>query len=211
MSLTLKTVDAGGDLAAVMHGLGQRARAAARALALAPAGAKERGARRHGGGFPGAAPAILAANAEDVAEAQAAARRAFLDRLSLNERRRGDGRGRRGRAASPDPVGAVMDAWDAAERDDDRARRVPLGVIGVIYESRPNVTADAGALCLKAGNAVILRGGSDSFRSARAIHAALAAGPARGRAAGGRRSARADPRPRRRRRDAGRASTARST
>ena len=65
----------------------------------------------------------------------------------------------------PDPVGAVPETLVAPERPDHRARRLPLGVIGVIFESRPNVTADAGALCLKAGNAVILRGGSDSFRS----------------------------------------------
>ena len=79
---------------------------------------------------------------------------------------------------------------------------MPLGVIGIIYESRPNVTADAGALCLKAGNAAILRGGSESFRSSRAIHACLARRPARGRPAGGRDPARADERSRGRRHDA---------
>ena len=103
-----------------------------------------------------------------------------------------------------DPVGAGHRVLDAAERHDHRARAVPLGVVGVIYESRPNVTADAGALTLKAGNAVILRGGSDSFRSSRAIHAALAQGLARGQPAGGGDLARADARPRRRRHDAAR-------
>src|SRR5260370_19466679 len=74
----------------------------------------------------------------------------------------------------PDPVGVVTESWTRPNGMTIERVRVPLGVIGVVYESRPNVTADAGALCLKAGNAVILRGGSESFRSARAIHAALA-------------------------------------
>ena len=76
----------------------------------------------------------------------------------------------------PDPVGAVTESWTRPNGMTIERVRVPLGVIGVIYESRPNVTADAGALCLKSGNAVILRGGSDSFRSSRAIHAALVEG-----------------------------------
>src|SRR5258708_6034479 len=79
-------------------------------------------------------------------------------------------------AALPDPVGTVISGWDRPNGMRIERVRVPLGVIGIIYESRPNVTADAGALGLKAGNAVILRGGSDSFRSSRAIHAAIAAG-----------------------------------
>ena len=122
--------------------------------------------------------AILAANAEDLAQAKSGgATAAYLDRLKLDDKRiaaMADGidvvRGLR------DPVGAVTESWTRPNGMTIERVRVPLGVIGVIYESRPNVTADAGALCLKAGNAVILRGGSDSFRSSRAIHAALAAG-----------------------------------
>src|SRR5688572_15442820 len=121
------------------------------------------------------AAAILAANAEDLAEAKSdTASAAFLDRLMLDE----------GRVAAmadgidivrglPDPVGTVTESWTRPNGMTIERVRVPLGVIGVIYESRPNVTADAGALCLKAGNAAILRGGSESYRSARAIHAAL--------------------------------------
>ncbi len=82
-----------------------------------------------------------------------------------------------------DPVGIVADAWERPNGMKIERVRVPLGVVGVIYESRPNVTADAGALCLKAGNAVILRGGSDSLRTSRAIHAALDRRPHRGRLA----------------------------
>src|SRR5262249_1304223 len=122
-----------------------------------------------------ASNAILAANAEDCAEARASgATAAFLDRLTLDERRvaaMADGV-----AASADlagPIGARMDAWMRPNGLRIERIRVPLGVIGVIYESRPNVTADAAALCLKAGNAVILRGGSESFRSAHAIHTAI--------------------------------------
>src|SRR5258707_7064077 len=121
---------------------------------------------------------ILAANAEDVAEAKAAgANAAFLDRLTLTPKivaAMADGIEVVRRL--PDPVGAVMESWTRPNGMTIERVRVPLGVIGVIYESRPNVTADAAVLCLKAGNAVILRGGSESFRSSRAIHAALASG-----------------------------------
>ena len=121
---------------------------------------------------------ILAANAEDVAEAKASgANAAFLDRLSL------DAKGVAAMADGieivrdlADPVGAMMESWTRPNGMTIERVRVPLGVVGVIYESRPNVTADAAVLCLKAGNAVILRGGSESFRSARAIHAALVEG-----------------------------------
>jgi glutamate-5-semialdehyde dehydrogenase len=126
------------------------------------------------------APAILAANAEDAAEAKAKAETAspaFLDRLTLDDGRvkaMADGidvvRG------LPDPVGKVMESWTRPNGMTIERVRVPLGVVGIIYESRPNVTADAGALCLKAGNAAILRGGSEGYRSIRAIHAALVDG-----------------------------------
>ncbi|MBN8984789.1 MAG: glutamate-5-semialdehyde dehydrogenase, partial [Rhizobiales bacterium] len=121
---------------------------------------------------------ILKANAEDVAEASAnGATSAFVDRLTLTEARvaaMADGlavvRG------ITDPVGAVTERWQRPNGMTIERVRVPLGVIAVIFESRPNVCADAGALCLKSGNAVILRGGSDSFRSCRAIHACLVQG-----------------------------------
>jgi glutamate-5-semialdehyde dehydrogenase len=122
--------------------------------------------------------AILAANAEDISEAKAAgADQAFLDRLALNDARvEGIAAGIEAVQALKDPVGAVMETWTRPNGLQIERVRVPLGVIGIIYESRPNVTADAGALCLKSGNAAILRGGSDSARSSRAIHAALEQG-----------------------------------
>jgi glutamate-5-semialdehyde dehydrogenase len=124
------------------------------------------------------AAGILAANAEDLIEASAGgATAAFLDRLRLDENRmRAMADGLDVVRGLADPVGTVLEAWTRPNGMRIERVRVPLGVVGVIYESRPNVTADAGALCLKAGNAVILRGGSDSLRSARAIHAALAQG-----------------------------------
>jgi glutamate-5-semialdehyde dehydrogenase len=122
--------------------------------------------------------AILAANAEDLAAAKSAgATAAFLDRLTLDaERIEAMATGLDAIRKLKDPVGTIMASWRRPNGMRIERVRVPLGVIGVIYESRPNVTADAGALCLKAGNAVILRGGSEGFRSARAIHAALVEG-----------------------------------
>jgi glutamate-5-semialdehyde dehydrogenase len=123
-------------------------------------------------------PAILAANAEDISEAKAAGQTAaFLDRLKLDDKRvAAIADGLDVIRALPDPVGKVIDTWTRPNGMTIERVQVPLGVIGIIYESRPNVTADAGSLALKAGNAVILRGGSDSHRSSRAIHAALATG-----------------------------------
>jgi glutamate-5-semialdehyde dehydrogenase len=123
-------------------------------------------------------PAILSANAEDLADAKnTGATAAFTDRLRLDEKRLASvADGVEVVRKLEDPVGAVTESWTRPNGMTLERVRVPLGVIGVIYESRPNVTADAGALCLKAGNAVILRGGSDSFRSSRAIHAALVEG-----------------------------------
>jgi len=131
-----------------------------------------------GAAIRSAAPAILAANAEDVTDAKAnGTTAAFVDRLMLNESRVA------AMADSldiireiADPVGAITESWQRPNGMTIERVRVPLGVVGVIFESRPNVAADAGALCLKAGNAVILRGGSDSFRSCRAIHDALVQG-----------------------------------
>jgi glutamate-5-semialdehyde dehydrogenase len=167
-----------GDVAATMRTIGANARAAARILATIGAIEKERAIRAMAQVVRAATPAILAANREDVAEAEkAGATSAFVDRLRLDDKRvaaMADGIDTV--AALPDPVGTVMSAWDRPNGMRIEQVRVPLGVIGIIYESRPNVTADAGTLGLKAGNAVILRGGSDSFRSSRAIHAAIAAG-----------------------------------
>ena len=129
---------------------------------------------------PSAVPqaAILAANREDLADAKAAgATAAFLDRLTLDAARiEAMAEGLDVIRKLKDPVGTVLASWRRPNGMRIERVRVPLGVVGVIYESRPNVTADAGALCLKAGNAAILRGGSDGFRSAGAIHAALTAG-----------------------------------
>ncbi|MFD2182555.1 glutamate-5-semialdehyde dehydrogenase [Rhodoplanes azumiensis] len=166
------------DLTVVMADIGRRARAAAQVIALASPIDKTEALVAMAEALRAAAPEILAANAEDVSEARSrSATAALIDRLKLDEKRvAAMAEGIEVVAALADPVGAVMDAWTRPNGMAIERVRVPLGVVGVIYESRPNVTADAGALCLKAGNAVILRGGSDSFRSSRAIHAALVEG-----------------------------------
>jgi glutamate-5-semialdehyde dehydrogenase len=178
MTAPLKTVENSGDIASVLRDIGARAKAAARRLALAPAADKNRALAAMAQAVRGASTAILAANAEDIADAKAGgATTAFVDRLMLDAKRvDAIAAGLKVVARLADPVGTVMDAWTRPNGMRIERVRVPLGVIGVIYESRPNVTADAGSLGLKAGNAVILRGGSDSFRSSRAIHAAQAAG-----------------------------------
>jgi glutamate-5-semialdehyde dehydrogenase len=162
----------------VMLEIGRRARAAARRLALAPAETKNAALAAMAAAIRARTDAILAANAEDVAAMQQeGALASFLDRLTLTPARiEGIATAIEEIATLPDPVGTVISAWDRPNGLHLERVRTPLGVIGVIYESRPNVTADAGALCLKAGNAVILRGGSDSFHSSSAIHAALAEG-----------------------------------
>jgi len=168
----------GGEIAATMRTIGADARAVARTLALLRPDQKTRALEAMARAIRAATPAILAANREDVAEADTAgATAAFIDRLRLDEKRvaaMADGVDTV--AALPDPVGAVIAGWDRPNGMRIEQVRVPLGVIAIIYESRPNVTADAAALGLKAGNAVILRGGSDSFRSSGAIHAAIAIG-----------------------------------
>ena len=173
----LKSIEGEGDVARIMREIGRRAREAARTLALAPSPAKDAALAGMAKTIVARADDILAANAEDVAEAKAqGATAAFVDRLALGRKRiEAMAAGCEVVRALPDPVGAVMDSWTRPNGMTIERVRVPLGVVGVIYESRPNVTADAGALSLKAGNAVILRGGSESFRSARAIHAALVA------------------------------------
>jgi glutamate-5-semialdehyde dehydrogenase len=166
------------DVHALMLEIGRRARAAARTLANTPAQAKRAGLIAAAAAIRAHVPEILAANAEDVAAATATGMSAsMLDRLTLNEARlEATARGVEEIAALADPVGKVMESWERPNGLKLERVRTPLGVIGVIYESRPNVTADAGSLGLKAGNAVILRGGSDSFNSSRAIHAALVEG-----------------------------------
>jgi len=178
MSAPLKSIEGSSDIAAAMGEIGRRARAAARALALAPEDQKNRALGSMAAAIRAQAPLILAANAEDVAEAHAGGLTgAFLDRLALDPARieaiaSGIGAVR----DLSDPVGTIMDSWTRPNGMRIERVRVPLGVIGIIYESRPNVTADAGVLCLKSGNAAILRGGSDSMRSSRAILAALTEG-----------------------------------
>ena len=178
MNAPLKAVESAGKLDAAMREIGRDARRAAQVLALAPAARKNRALAAMAKAVRGAQSAILAANAEDVAEAKSkGATAAFLDRLTLDAKRiEAMAAGLDVIRKLKDPVGAVMATWRRPNGMRIERVRVPLGVVGVIYESRPNVTADAAALCLKAGNAVILRGGSESFRSVRAIHAALVEG-----------------------------------
>ncbi len=178
MSANLKSIEGVGDIAAMMRDMGARARLAARRLAIAAPAEKNRALKGMAQVLRGDTTAVLAANAEDIADARkAGATAAFLDRLALDENRiEAIAAGLEVIADLADPVGTVAAAWERPNGMKIERVRVPLGVVGVIYESRPNVTADAGALCLKAGNAVILRGGSDGLRTSRAIHAALAAG-----------------------------------
>ena len=178
MNAPLKAVAGSGNLEAVLREIGREARKAARALALAPASQKNRSLAAMAKAIRGSRAAILAANAEDRVEAKSGgASAAFLDRLLLDaERVEAMAAGLDVIRKLKDPVGTVMASWRRPNGMRIERVRVPLGVVGVIYESRPNVTADAGALCLKAGNAAILRGGSESFRSCQAIHAALVEG-----------------------------------
>ena len=178
MNAPLKSIESADELAVTMRAIGREARAAAQVLALASAAQKNRALAAMAATIRASRAAILAANAEDVAEAKSAgAGPAFLDRLALKGRAiEAMAGGLEAIRKLKDPVGSVMASWRRPNGMRIERVRVPLGVVGVIYESRPNVTVDAGALCLKAGNAVILRGGSESFRSARAIHAALVGG-----------------------------------
>src|SRR3954447_9307630 len=178
MTAPLKAIDGNADLPAVMKELAARARAAARVLSLASPQQKDRALERIEHAVRADTHAILAANAEDVAEARASsATSAFIDRLTLTQARvEAMADGIATVRAIPDPVGVVTESWERPNGMVIERVRVPLGVVAVIFESRPNVAADAGVLCLKSGNAVILRGGSDSFRSCRAIHDCLVQG-----------------------------------
>jgi glutamate-5-semialdehyde dehydrogenase len=166
------------DAASVMAGIGRAARAAAHALSLASTETKNRALRAAAATIRRRATDILAANARDMAAVRTnSAAPAFLDRLALDRSRvEAMASGLDAVAALPDPVGRVLARFERPNGLSIERIATPLGVIGVIYESRPAVTADAGALCLKAGNAVILRGGAEGFFSARCIHECLAAG-----------------------------------
>ncbi len=166
------------DIDALMMTIGAQAKAASRPLSIAGTDQKNRALLAMASAIEASRETILAANRKDLAAADNSGLAAsFIDRLTLDDARiAGIAEGIRSVAALSDPVGEVIAAWDRPNGLKIERVRTPLGVIGVIYESRPNVTADAGALCLKAGNAVILRGGSDSQHSSRAIHACLVEG-----------------------------------
>ena len=167
-----------GDLAHRMQEIGRRAKRAARILAVAPAGAKNDALLAAAAAVRARSIDIRKANAEDMDRARKNdLRGAMLDRLALDDARiEGIARGLEEVARLPDPVGTVLAEWTRPNGLRIQRVRVPIGVIGIIYESRPNVTADAGGLCLKSGNAAILRGGSESFHSSSAILACLQTG-----------------------------------
>ncbi|MEZ5723104.1 MAG: glutamate-5-semialdehyde dehydrogenase [Paracoccaceae bacterium] len=166
------------EIEALMQDIGRRAKAAAAELAFAPAEAKTAALKAAAAAIRARADEIIAANARDLDYGrEKGLSPAMMDRLALDGVRiEGIAQGLEAVAGFPDPIGAVMAEWDRPSGLHIKRVRTPLGVIGVIYESRPNVTADAGALTLKAGNAVILRGGSESFHSSQSIHACLVDG-----------------------------------
>lgn len=174
MSAHLSTAEIG----ELMEGLGKAAVQAASVLAVAGTATKNLALSAAAAAVRERRKDILAANEHDMAAAQASKLSgALLDRLKLDEKRvEGIARSIEEVLALPDPIGTVAAQWDRPNGLRIQRVRVPLGVIGIIYESRPNVTADAGALCLKSGNAVILRGGSESRHSSAAIHACLVEG-----------------------------------
>ncbi len=163
------------DAVAIVADLGRRAKAAAKALRTAPTDAKNAALAEAARLIRGEKTAILAANAKDIEAAKASGMTSALqDRLLLNDARiEAMAKGLDDIVALPDPVGATIEEWQRPNGLSISRVRVPIGVIGVIYEARPNVTADAGALCIKSGNVVVLRGGSDSFHSSRAVVALL--------------------------------------
>ncbi|MGR9354000.1 glutamate-5-semialdehyde dehydrogenase [Rhizobium leguminosarum] len=166
------------DIDVLMNDIGRKAKAAARPLSFASTEAKNSALNAMADAILANKAHILAENAKDLKDIEGTEILAsFVDRLTLNDKRVAEmAEGVRAIAALADPVGEVIAAWDRPNGLKIERVRTPLGVIGVIFESRPNVTADAGALCLKAGNAVILRCGSDSRRSSQAIHACLVEG-----------------------------------
>jgi len=171
-------LDADRNIAATMNALGRDAVAAANMLALATADTKNRALMTMAAALRARRSELLAANTRDLEAARSKGLSgALLDRLALDEQRvEGMAAGVEAIAALPDPIGATTASWTRPNGLAISRVRVPLGVIGIVYESRPNVTCDAGALCLKSGNAAILRGGSESVHSSRAIHACMVAG-----------------------------------
>jgi glutamate-5-semialdehyde dehydrogenase len=178
MSSVQAVEGAAGDLQAVMAGIGRAAAACRAGLALAPGEARNQALRAAARAIRAQATQIQAANAQDMQAARARGlSAAMLDRLLLQDKRiESMAAGIEQIVALPDPIGSVSAEWTRPNGLKIQRVRVPLGVIGIIYESRPNVTADAGALCLKSANPVILRGGSESRLSSAAIHACLVAG-----------------------------------
>lgn len=166
------------DIQAVMNQIGQKAKAASAQLAFAPSDVKQKALMAAADAVWANRAMIIAANQKDMDYGRdKGLTGAMMDRLMLDEPRiQGIVDSLRAVAAQDDPIGTTLSEWDQPSGLHIKRVRTPLGVIGVIYESRPNVTADAGALCLKAGNAVILRGGSESFHSSAAIHQCLVDG-----------------------------------
>jgi len=166
------------DIGAMMQRLGEAARAATSELAFAPAALRAEALMAAAAAVEARTPEIVAANAKDLAYGRdKGLSPAMMDRLALDAGRiAAIAAGLRAVAMQADPLGRVLAEWDMPSGLHIRRVATPLGVIGVIYESRPNVTADAAALCLKSGNAVILRGGSESFHSSMALHGAIAEG-----------------------------------
>lgn len=166
------------DVGKLMQEIGAKAREAAAELAFAPSDAKRAALLAAAEAVEANVAAILAANEKDLAYGtEKGLSPSMMDRLKLDQGRIASiVDGLRSIAGQPDPVGRVLAEWDRPNGLHIQRVATPLGVVGVIYESRPNVTADAGALCLKAGNAVILRGGSESFHSSTAIHACMVEG-----------------------------------
>jgi len=166
------------DIRSYMHSLGRAARAASRVLARTDTGTKNAALRAMANAIRATKAALLSANAIDIARAQQANQdAAFIDRLTLDEARIEQmAAGLEQVAALPDPIGVVSELQRQPTGIEVGRMRVPLGVIGIIYESRPNVTADAAGLCLKSGNACILRGGSEALASNQAIAQAIANG-----------------------------------
>ncbi len=173
-----ESADSGASIAEIMNGLGCAAREAAPHLALAPTAKKNDALAAAARVIRERASSIIEANTKDVSAArEAQLSNAMLDRLRLDAGRvEAMARGLDDVTRLPDPIGTVIAEWERPNGLRIARVRVPLGAIGIIYESRPNVTADAGALCLKSGNPVILRGGSESRHSNRAIHECLVAG-----------------------------------
>src|SRR5215467_12834989 len=163
------------DPKALIEARARAARAAARAMALCPTKTKNEALQQMARGLIEKSQVLLEANRADVERARGRVTKAFLDRLTLTESRiESMAQGLREIAALPDPVGAIAESWRQPSGIEISRVRVPLGVVGFIYESRPNVTADAAGLCVKSGNAVILRGGSEAIESNAMIAAVMA-------------------------------------